>query len=58
MRKGKVISLFIVVTTKIATFRHLGTWSIISKYNEFVEIGEKLVLVGLEVSGMAYERHK
>ena len=60
MRRDKVISLSVylsVVTTKIARSWHLGTWSI-RKYNKSAEVGEKLASVYLELSGMAYKRHK
>ena len=58
MHKGKVIGLsVVVVTTKIARSKHLGI-SGTRKYNESVEVGEKLASECLESSGMAYKLHK
>ena len=54
MRKGKVS---VVVTTKIAKSWHLGI-SATRKYNESVEIGEKLASEYIESSGTAYKLHK
>ena len=61
MHRGKVIGLsvclsVVVITTKIARSQHLGPWSI-CKYNELVEVSDKLASVCLELSGMAYKRH-
>ena len=59
MHKGKVIglSVVVVVTTKIARSKHLGI-SGTRKYNESVEVGEKLASECLESSGTAYKLHK
>ena len=60
MRRGKVIGLSVclsVVTTKIARSQHLDT-RLIRKYNESVEVGEKLASTCSELSGTAYKRHK
>ena len=63
MHRGKVISLsvclsvclsVIVVTTKITRSQHLGTWAT-RKYNEFVEVGEKLAPGCLESCGTALQ---
>ena len=59
MRRGKVIGFVClsIVTTKITRSQHLGTWSI-HKYNESVEVGEKLASVCLKWSGTAYKHHE
>ena len=59
MRKGKVIGHVVVVPIhkEITRSWDLGT-RVIRKYNESVEVGDKLASVCLELSAMAYKRHK
>ena len=52
-----VLVVVIVVHKKIARSWDLGT-SATQKYNESVEVGEKLVLGCLKSSGTAYKFHK
>ena len=53
---GGVVVVVVVVHKKIARSWDLGT-SATRKYNESVEIGEKLASGCLESSGMAYKLH-
>ena len=57
---GKVIGrvvVVVVVSTKIAISRGLGTWAT-SKHNESVEFGEKLPSACFESRDAIHERHK
>ena len=47
----------IVVDTEIAKSGDLGNWASCN-HNENVECGDKLALIGLESSGMAYKYDK
>ena len=58
--RGKAVGfvcLLSVVVTKIARSPHLGIWAT-RKYDESVEIGDKLVSLCFELIGKAYECHK
>ena len=56
MHRGEVIGLSVCCRHSL-DFDILGTW-LIRKYNESVQVGEKLALVCLKSSGTAYKRHK
>ena len=65
MHKGKVIDSVVIIATvvdivmdtKIAKSKDLGAWAS-CKHNGSVEFDEKLALVCLESSDLAYKRHK